>query len=113
MKSVRLIGGLAASVAAFVLALPLIVSGERFRPLIKAQLQSAMGRPVDFGALSLRVIPLSLRATGLDIKGLATVEVLDVKVRFFPLLQGNVEVDSLVLTRPVVSSANPAARRPR
>lgn len=106
MKRARLLAGVGIAIASLVFALPFLISAERFRPLIQGQLQSALGRPVEFGALSLRVIPLSLRATTLDIKGLATVEVLDVHVRFLPLLQGDVEVDSLVLTRPVVDYAS-------
>jgi uncharacterized protein involved in outer membrane biogenesis len=111
MKRALVFTGIAAVLAGLVFALPFLISTDRFRPLIQSQLQTALGRPVEFGALSLRIIPLSLRATNLDIKGLATVEILDVHVRFLPLLQGNVEVDSLVLTRPVVEYApNPNAR---
>ena len=106
MTRARLLAGIGIAIACSIFALPFLISAERFRPLIQNQLQSALGRPVEFGALSLRIIPLSLRATGLEIRGLATVEILDVHVRFFPLLRGNVEVDSLVLTRPVVDYAS-------
>ena len=106
MKHARIPGGILLVLGLSVFALPYLISTERFRPLVQTQIQSALGRPVEFGTLSLRVIPLSLRATSLKIRGLATVEILDVHVRFFPLLQGNVEVDSLVLTRPVVDYAS-------
>lgn len=103
MKRARLLLGLAGGLAALIFALPWLVSAEQFRPAIEGRLREALGRPVTFGALSLHVIPLSLRASGLEIQGLAKVDVLDVHVRFLPLLQGNIEVASLVLTRPVVT----------
>ena len=83
--------GIAGGLAALIFALPWLVSAEQFRPAIEGRLRAAAGRPVTFGALSLRVIPLSLRAAGLDIEGLAKVDVVDVHVRFLPhssLLQG-------------------------
>ncbi|MBI2686156.1 MAG: AsmA family protein [Acidobacteria bacterium] len=108
MKRFRVIGGVFLALAGLVFALPYIVSAERFRPLIQSQLQSALGRPVEFGELNLRIIPLALRATNLKIEGLATVDTIDVHARILPLLQGNVEVDSLTLTRPVVTyKSNP------
>lgn len=109
MKRARLLFGIAGGLAALIFALPWLVSAEQFRPAIEGRLRAAAGRPVTFGALSLRVIPLSLRAAGLDIEGLAKVDVVDVHVRFLPLLRGDIEISSLVLTRPVVTYT-PAAK---
>jgi len=111
MKRAYVACGIGAAVIGLVFALPLLISTDRFRPLIQNRLQTVLGRPVEFSALSLRILPLSLRATQLAVKGLATVETLDVHVRLLPLLQGDIEVESLVLTRPVVEYApNPNAR---
>ena len=71
MTRARLLAGIGIAIACFIFALPFLISAERFRPVIQSQLQSSLGRPVEFGALSLRIIPLSLRATSLEIKGLA------------------------------------------
>jgi hypothetical protein len=109
MKRARWFLGIGGGLAALVFALPWLVSAEQFRPAIEGRLRAAAGRPVTFGALSLRVIPLSLRAAGLEIQGLAKVDVLDVHVRFLPLLRGDIEISSLVLTRPVVTYT-PAAK---
>ncbi len=102
MTRLRWIGGIFAVVILLILALPWIVSAEQFRPLIESQLSAATGRPVEFGQLSLRLFPLSLRAHGLRITGLATAELVSVRVRALPLLSGNVEVESIALTNPVV-----------
>ncbi|HEU0124231.1 MAG TPA: translocation/assembly module TamB domain-containing protein [Bryobacteraceae bacterium] len=103
MKPARIAAGVGLVLVLGVLALPYLVSAERFRPMVESRLQSAVGRPVALGALSLRVLPLSLRASGLKVAGLAEVDLLDVRVRVLPLLRGDVEVESLLLTRPVVT----------
>ena len=102
MKRLRLPLGLAAALLALVLALPFLINADHFRPLLTSQLQSATGRPVQLGKLSLSLFPLSLHALNLNIQGLAAVEAVDVHVHALPLLQGKVEIDSLTLTRPVV-----------
>lgn len=110
MKRIRLLGGIFLAFVLILLAIPYIVSAEQFRPLIQSQLQSTLGRPVEFGALSLRLFPLGLNAANLNVKGLATADEISVRARLFPLLQGDIEIDSLVLTRPVVTYDTRAAK---
>ena len=78
MKRAHLIAVIGIALAALGLSAPLChLRGHDSARLSSRQVQSVLGRPVEFGALSLRTIPLSLRATNLEIKGLATVELLD------------------------------------
>jgi uncharacterized protein involved in outer membrane biogenesis len=102
MKRLRLPLGLAAVLLALALALPFLINADQFRPLLSSQLQSATGRPVQLGKLSLSLVPLSLHVLNINIQDLAAIEALDVHVHALPLLQGKVEIDSLTLTRPVV-----------
>jgi AsmA protein len=102
MKRLRLPLGLAAALLILALALPFLINADQFRPLLVSQLQSATGRPVQLGKLSLSLFPLSLQAANLIIQDLAAIEAVEVRVPPLPLLQGKLEIDSLVLTRPVV-----------
>ena len=110
MKRLLWIAGPILLLAALVLSLPYIVSADRFRPLLQSRLQSAIGRPVEFADLELRLFPISLRAYGLKVPGLLTAELVSVRVRALPLLSGNVEVESVTLNQPIVQyTAKPSA----
>lgn len=102
MKRFRLLAIVVGVLLLSLLTLPWIVSAEQFRPVIKQQLESALGRPVEFGKLSLILFPLSLQAQALNIPGIASAEAVSVQVRSLPLLSGNVEIEAVSLTRPVV-----------
>jgi hypothetical protein len=91
---------------AAILLLPYIVSAERFRPVLAQRLSAATGKRVDFGAISLRVIPLSLRVDALKIEGLLAAESVRVRARLLPLLSGDVEIDGVDLVRPVYEHRN-------
>lgn len=84
-----------------VLLLPYVVSAERFRPILTQRLSAATGKRVGFGAISLRLIPLSLRLDALKIDGLLTAESVSVHARLLPLLSGDVEIDGVEIVRPV------------
>lgn len=111
MKRFRLLAVLCGVPLLLLLALPWLVSAEQFRPVIKHQLEAALGRPVAFGKLSLTLFPLSLQAQALTIPGLASAELVSVGVRAIPLISGRVEIEAISLTRPVVDykPAAPAA----
>jgi len=102
MKRLRVLAGVVLALLLVIVAIPFLVSADRFRPLIQDQLQAATGRPVEFGQLNLRLFPLSLRAHGLRIPGLLTAELVAVRVHALPLLRGDVEVESVALTSPIV-----------
>lgn len=110
MKRLLWIAGPILVLAALVLSLPFLVSADRFRPLLQSRLQAAVGRPVEFANLELRLFPISLRAYGLKVPGLLTAELVSVRVRALPLLSGNVEVEAVTLSQPIVEyTAKPSA----
>ena len=102
--------GLAAALVAFAAALALLVDAEQFRPALKAQLEKALARPVDFGAFSLSFIPLALRAESLQVgedsrfgsKPFILAKSIRVRVQFWPLLSKRVEIQSVQIVEPSV-----------
>ncbi len=102
---------LAALVLAGVLALRLLISPEKLRPVLQSQLEAALGRKVEIGEASLSLWPLGLDVRRLVIaddarvrtgRPFATAESLLVRARLLPLLSGNVEIESLHLRKPAV-----------
>lgn len=104
-----------ASVAALLLgaffALPWLINADTFRPLLKAELEKSLKRPVELGKLKLSVFPLALEAADFVIgedpafrtgRPFARAEALAVRLGLMSLLRGTVSVDSLRITRPLV-----------
>lgn len=100
---------LAALVLAGALALRLLISPEKLRPVLQSQLEAALGRKVEIGEASLSLWPLGLDVRRLVIaddarvrtgRPFATAESLLVRARLLPLLSGNVEIESLHLRKP-------------
>ncbi|HXE89534.1 MAG TPA: AsmA family protein [Terriglobales bacterium] len=100
-----------ALVAIAALALPSLVDVNSYRSTIQAQLEQRLGRQVTLGPMHLRVIPLAFRASGVAIaddpafgagKVFAQADEVYVRVRVWPLLRGQVEIDALDLARPKV-----------
>lgn len=96
-------------VVAAVLAIPYLVDVNRYHNRIQTELQQRLGRPVSLGEMHLRVIPLSIRVENPIIgedprfggsKPFAQAEELRVSAELFPLLRGEVQVNSLELMRP-------------
>jgi hypothetical protein len=105
------IGGL------FVLALVgiwIFANPNNYRDTIQAELEKQSGRKVTLGAMSLGFLPLRFQVESptvaedenFNIAGrqqpFVKADNLDVRVRLMPLLHGNIEIDSLELTRPSV-----------
>lgn len=97
-------------VVAAIVAIPLLVSTEWIRSQVVAAVNDRTGRNLQIaGETSLSVFPdLSLSVgqvafSNADDPGaaLVTMEGLDVGLKLLPLLGGGVEIDRLVLTRPV------------
>ena len=119
MKRVALVFGilLAFIVAGLVLFLSTF-DADRYRPLLVAKLQEALGRPVTLerialgwqGGVALQCRGLSLsERTGAASEPLLQVESASALVRLWPLLPKQLEIASIVLTRPrihVVRNAN-------
>ncbi|MCC6537539.1 MAG: AsmA family protein [Bryobacterales bacterium] len=93
-----LVGAAVALIAVVALALPLLVDAERFRPQVEAQLRQSLGRKVELGKLSFRVLPsVAVRAAGLTVgedaayasgRPFLKAESLDVRVPLLPILTG-------------------------
>ncbi|MBY0503369.1 MAG: AsmA family protein [Bryobacteraceae bacterium] len=101
----------AALLALAVLALPWLVNADSFRPLLKSELEKSLRRPVELGPLSLSVFPLAIVARDVVIgedpafgqaRPFARAQSLAVRAGFFSVLKGNVKVDSLRITQPLV-----------
>ena len=104
-----------ASVAALLLgaffALPWLVNADSFRPLLKAELEKSLKRPVELGKLKLSVFPLAIEASDVSIgedpafgkdRPFAKAEKLAVRVDLFGLLKQQVNIESLRITNPLV-----------
>ena len=112
MRRLLIILGAAAALAvAAVFALPWLVNADRFRPLLKGQLEKSLKRPVELGKLSLTVFPLALEASDVSIgedpafgneRPFATAPKLAVRIDLFGLLKQQVNVESLRITNPLV-----------
>ncbi|MCU1317768.1 MAG: hypothetical protein JWN63_3090, partial [Candidatus Acidoferrum typicum] len=93
------------------LAAPSLIDVNKHRPQIEAQLQSKLGRPVSIGALTLRLLPPSVRMDSITIgespefpstKPFATAQDVSAKIELFPLLRGAPVIDSLSFNRPQI-----------
>ncbi len=102
--------GLVLLVAA-IFALPWLINADRFRPLLKSELEKSLKRPVELGKLSLTVFPLALSASDVSIgedpafgkeRPFARAEALAVRIDLLSLLKQEVHVDSLRVTNPLV-----------
>jgi len=94
------------------LALPYIVDSPRVQTLISHSASQALGRPVRFAALSVRVLPLpAVWLKDLEVaedprfgsKPFLTIESSSLRLRLLPLLRGRVEFGELALERPQVA----------
>src|ERR1035437_9315686 len=103
-KLVIVIGVIVVILVALLLALPHLIDVNKYRGQIQAQLQQRLNRPAQLGQMSLSVLPLRVEVNSVTIGEdpsyrsnvpFAQVGELDVSVKLFPLLSGNVEVNSL------------------
>src|ERR1035437_1012327 len=103
-KLVIVIGVIVVILVALRLALPHLIDVNKYRGQIQAQLQQRLNRPAQLGQMSLSVLPLRVEVNSVTIGEdpsyrsnvpFAQVGELDVSVKLFPLLSGNVEVNSL------------------
>lgn len=97
-----------------VAAVFLLVDPNRFRDQIAGELQKQLHRPVSLGKMSLSLSPLGVGIEDLSVgekadittgQPFATAKSLRVKADLFTLLKGDISVNSLVLTSPVITLA--------
>lgn len=108
-KRLLVIGILAVLAVAAVAVVLATVDVDRYRPLVVSKLEAALGRPVRLDhislgwhggiALQLRGVAIAAEAHGAG-EPAVEVEAVQVVIRLLPLLRKDVQVSSLVLTRP-------------
>ncbi|MEO6120133.1 MAG: AsmA family protein [Terriglobales bacterium] len=108
-KALIAVGVLMVLVVVGIAALPFVVDADRYRGRIQAELQSRTGRVVSLGKMRLGVFPLAFRVENAVIgedksfpstQPFAHVGELLVSAKLMPLLNGDVQIDSLELRRP-------------
>ena len=67
MKALRWLGIVVALLLVIVLAIPLLINVNQFRPRLEAALTQALGREVKLGDLKLSLLSGSVEASDLDI----------------------------------------------
>ncbi len=116
MKRLALWGGAIAAFFAVVtlavaLLLPYLVDLPRVRGLIASSASQALGRPVRFTSMVVRLFPLpAIELRGLEVAEdprfgkipFVTLERGRLRLRLSPLLQGRVEFSGLLLKRPLI-----------
>ena len=101
-----------------VLALPSLIDINRYHDRIQADLGKQLNRNVQIGTMRLSVLPLSFRANDLVVaedpgvnsaRPFARAQELEVQCRYWPLLHGEVQIDSLTLREPQIEFVRSAA----
>jgi uncharacterized protein involved in outer membrane biogenesis len=100
-----------AVIVVIALVIPPLVNINRYHDRIQSELQKRLGRPVSLGQMHLSVLPLAIRVDNAVIgedpafhtgRPFAHAQELDVRAKLWPLLHGNVEVQSLRLRKPQI-----------
>lgn len=110
----KLLIAVAAVVALFLIvafSLPFFIDVNKYRGTIQNQLESRLYRPVELGPMSLGVFPLRVEVQSVNIGEdpryrsqfpFAQVGQLDISVKLLPLLNKEIEINSLTLRRPEI-----------
>jgi hypothetical protein len=107
-----LVGALAVLVTAAAVAVPYLVDTPRIHAYLATTATQALGRPVKFSSVSLRVLPLpAVELRDLEVAedpGFGTAPFLHldtgrVRLKIWPLLSGRVELGDILLRKPVVT----------
>ncbi len=103
--------GLVVLIVIALFAASAFVDVNRYRPRIQAELQQRLGRPVELGAMHLKLLPPSIRVENVAIaedpafktgRPFAQVPNFYVSARLLPLLGGKVELGALEFERPTL-----------
>jgi hypothetical protein len=98
-------------VVILVLALPALINVNQYHDKIQAELQQKLHRQVQLGDMHLKVLPLSIRVSNVEIgedptfktgRPFATAGELAISVKLLPLLRHDVEVNSIELVNPKI-----------
>jgi uncharacterized protein involved in outer membrane biogenesis len=109
-KSALVVVVIGAILGALALAMPRLLSIDRYRPKVISYLQEKLGKQVEIGRLTLKIFPVSLGIENFGVKNPAAfpsgyiVRVARAEAELDPraLLHGQVIVKSLVLDHPII-----------
>lgn len=103
-------GAVAAALVLLLVLVPAVMDWSRFRGIIAARAEAALGRPVAIdGPLRVRLLPLPAATAdlvrvanlpGAEPAAMATVDKLVLRLKLWPLLRGAVVVESVLLDTP-------------
>ena len=102
-----------------VAALPALIPAERIKTELSERVRAATGRPFTAGSVSVSVFPaLAVQVRdaalgnpdGFSSMVMAKLGALDIRLKVFPLLHGQLEVDSFVVTAPMVAPSETTER---
>ena len=107
-KAAIVIGIIVAVIVGILLAAPLFIDVNQYRPQIQSELQQKLGRQVTLGTLHLGLLPPHLRVDNVSVSDdprfsrgpFAQAQELDVSIALLPLISKQVEVKSLTLQKP-------------
>jgi AsmA protein len=121
-KLLIVIGGLVVLVIAALLIAPMVIPVDTYKDEILAQVEKATGREAridgDFGISLFPTVKFTAgkfslaNAKGGKADKMVSLEQLNVQVAIFPLISGNVVIDSFVLDKPVINLEVDAQGRP-
>lgn len=121
-KLLIVIGGLVILVIAALLIAPMVIPVDTYKNEILAQVEKATGREAridgDFGISLFPTVKFTAgkfslaNAKGGKADKMVSLEQLNVQVAVFPLISGNVVIDSFVLDKPVINLEVDAQGRP-
>lgn len=121
-KLLVVIGGLIVLVIAALLIAPMVIPVDTYKKEILAQVEKATGREAridgDFGISLFPTVKFTAgkfslaNAKGGKADKMVSLEKLNVQVAVFPLISGNVVIDSFVLDKPVINLEVDAQGRP-
>jgi AsmA protein len=111
-KPLMIIGGIVVVLFLIILALPLFINANQFKPTLESQLSTALGRPVGIGDISLSIFSGGVTVTDVSIADdpafskspFLTTKSLSVGVELLPLIfSKKLEVRSLTVKDPEVN----------
>jgi adhesin HecA-like repeat protein len=117
-KLVIAVAAIVVLILVLIFCLPYIIDINQYRGELQTQLQNHLHRPVQFGALSLAVFPLRVKAQSVVIGEdpsfqtnvpFARVGEMDISLKLLPLLTKSIAINSLTLQRPQIELIKDAA----
>jgi len=112
MKIALILVGILLIILIVVVLLPFLIDLNRYQDRYRPVIEDALNRKVELKDIRLTIVPrLGARLAGFTVmddpgfsrQAFASLESLDIGVRLLPLLKGRLEVEEIVLTKPVIT----------